>query len=233
MIPFLWQSLTPFSSVNEKQYEAAKDIFLDLLGWGVDPEYIAKTGVSREIIFYVFTELRLRLPRNLDTTGLSPFSPPTPEPPVVTLEVTPAVTTQNRRQRSDSSAIAMPPPPSIPPRHDAPPFTPSRVSHPILPQKPPAPQGNPTVTPVSRSNSGPPTQLSILTNVREIEQQRKQAGAETNLHEIEQLRKQELIARKVVQACRKNKPRECGPDLEVVDNVVTEKVDGFHNDSPF
>jgi hypothetical protein len=58
---------------------------------------------------------------------------------------------------------------------------------------------------VSRSNSGPPTQLSVLTNVREIEQQRKQAGAETNLHEIEQLRKQELIARKAVQASRKNK----------------------------
>jgi hypothetical protein len=58
---------------------------------------------------------------------------------------------------------------------------------------------------VSRSNSGPPTQLTVLTNVREIEQQRKQAGAETDLHEIEQLRKQELIARKAVQASRKNK----------------------------
>lgn len=187
--------------MNEKQYEAAKDIVLDLLGWGVEPEYIAETGVSREIIYYVFTELRLRLPRNLDITGLIPFSLPAPEPTVVA----PVVATQNRRQRSDSSATAMPPPPSIPPRHDAQPFTPGRVSHPSLPQKPPAPQGNPTVTPVSRSNSGPPTQLSVLTNVREIEQQRKQANAETNLHEIEQLRKQELIARKAVQASRKNK----------------------------
>jgi hypothetical protein len=189
--------------VNEQQYDAAKDIVLDLLGWGVDPEYIVDTGVSREIIFYVFTELHLRLPRNLVTTGLIPFYPSGTE---LAPQVTPA-TTQTRRQRSNSSAAAMPPPPSIPPRHDAPPFTPGRVSHPSLPQKPHAPQGNPPVSPVlvSRSNSGPPTQLTVLTNVREIEQQRKQAGAETDLHEIEQLRKQELIARKAVQASRKNK----------------------------
>jgi hypothetical protein len=186
--------------VTEKQYEAAKDIVLDLLGWGVEPEYIAETGVSREIIFYVFTDLHLRLPHNLDTVGLTPFYPPTQEPPQASLALT-----ETRRQRSNSSAAAMPPPPSIPPRHDAPPFTPSRAVHPSLPQKPPPPQGNPTVSPISRSNSGPPTQLSVLTNVREIEQQRKQAGTETDLHEIEQLRKQELIARKAVQASRRSK----------------------------
>jgi hypothetical protein len=98
-----------------------------------------------------------------------------------------------------------------------------------------------------KPNSGPPTQLSVLTNVREIEQQRKQAGAATNLHEIELLRKQELIARKAVQASRKNKaaaPSATDPsptvpsppvalsdsndnDVDMASAVPTESVDDF------
>ncbi|KIY46728.1 hypothetical protein FISHEDRAFT_75338 [Fistulina hepatica ATCC 64428] len=63
----------PGLAMNQSQYDTAKDIILDLLGWGVQPEDILGLGVSREIIFYVFSELRLRLPANLDTTGLAPF----------------------------------------------------------------------------------------------------------------------------------------------------------------
>lgn len=192
----LRRSLTGFSPVNEKQYEEVKDIILDLLGWGVDPDYILDTGVSKEIIYYVFTELRLRLPGKLDVSGLVPYQPPAPQ---VIPNVAPPP-----RQRSMSSAAAMPPP-SIPPRPDAPIFTPGRVTHPSLPQKPPAPQGNSPVSPVARTNLGLPTQLTVLTSVRDIEQQRKQSGGETDLHQIEQLRKQELKARKAVQASRKNK----------------------------
>jgi hypothetical protein len=181
------------SPVNAQQYETAKDIVLDLLGWGVEPEYITDTGVSRELIFYVFTELHLRLPHNLDITGLVPYHPPPPEP----VQVPPPVT-QNRPQRSDS--LTMPPPPSIPARHEAS----SRVTHPSLPQKPPTPQVNPPTSPAPRPSSTSTTQLAVLTTVYDL-QQIKLAGANTNLHEIEQQRKQELIARKAVQASRKTK----------------------------
>jgi hypothetical protein len=61
--------------VSQAEYEAAKDIVLDLLGWGVEPEYLVDLGLSREVVFYVFTELNLRLPVNLDVEGLSMFPP--------------------------------------------------------------------------------------------------------------------------------------------------------------
>ena len=61
--------------VTRAQYELAKDTILDLLGWGVPPEYLVDSGLSREIIFYVFVELNLRLPENLDVTGLLPYMP--------------------------------------------------------------------------------------------------------------------------------------------------------------
>ncbi|KAH0586232.1 hypothetical protein H2248_007484 [Termitomyces sp. 'cryptogamus'] len=86
--------IRPGVSLNQDQYDKAKDIVLDLLGWGVDPEYLVDCGVTREVVYYVFTELNLRLPQNLDTNGLMPFTPedalelqktvlmPPPPPPV-------------------------------------------------------------------------------------------------------------------------------------------------------
>ncbi|KAH9851530.1 hypothetical protein C2E23DRAFT_732716 [Lenzites betulinus] len=64
----------PGLAMTQAQYETAKDIVLDLLGWGVPPEYLVGCGLSREIVYYVFIELNLRLPSNLDTTGLPPVS---------------------------------------------------------------------------------------------------------------------------------------------------------------
>ncbi|KAI0662226.1 hypothetical protein C8Q70DRAFT_963776 [Cubamyces menziesii] len=60
----------PGLAMTQAQYDTAKDIVLDLLGWGVPPEYLVNCGLSREIVYYVFVELNLRLPSNLDTTGL-------------------------------------------------------------------------------------------------------------------------------------------------------------------
>ncbi|KAI0771192.1 hypothetical protein BD413DRAFT_64835 [Trametes elegans] len=60
----------PGLALTQAQYDTAKDIVLDLLGWGVPPEYLVDCGLSREIVYYVFVELNLRLPSNLDTTGL-------------------------------------------------------------------------------------------------------------------------------------------------------------------
>lgn len=33
-------------------------------------------GLSRELLYYAFYELNLRLPTNLDTTGIIPYPPP-------------------------------------------------------------------------------------------------------------------------------------------------------------
>ncbi|TFY74275.1 hypothetical protein EWM64_g9737 [Hericium alpestre] len=65
----------PGLNMTQAQYNAAQDIILDLLGWGVPPEYLIDCGLSREIVYYVFTELNLRLPANLDTTGILPYPP--------------------------------------------------------------------------------------------------------------------------------------------------------------
>jgi hypothetical protein len=61
--------------VTQGQYDSAKDIILDILGYGVPPEYLIDCGISKEIIYYVFTELNLRLPSNLVTVGIPRYPP--------------------------------------------------------------------------------------------------------------------------------------------------------------
>ncbi|KAK7448137.1 hypothetical protein VKT23_013896 [Stygiomarasmius scandens] len=51
--------------LTPEQLDHAKDIVLDLLGWGVEPEYLIQIGVSSHAIYRIFTDLNLRLPRNL------------------------------------------------------------------------------------------------------------------------------------------------------------------------
>jgi hypothetical protein len=65
-----------FFTVTQRQYDTAKEVILDILGYGVPPEYLIDCGLSREIIYYVFTELNLRLPNNLDIAGIPPYPPP-------------------------------------------------------------------------------------------------------------------------------------------------------------
>ena len=62
--------------MTQKQYDTAKEVILDILGYGVPPEYLIDCGISQEIIYYVFTELNLRLPNNLDTAGIPSYPPP-------------------------------------------------------------------------------------------------------------------------------------------------------------
>jgi hypothetical protein len=63
-------------AVTQRKYDATKEVILDILGYGVPPEYLIECGISKEIIYYVFTELNLRLPSNLDTAGIPPYPPP-------------------------------------------------------------------------------------------------------------------------------------------------------------
>ena len=50
-------------------------MILDLLGLGVPPEYLLQCGLSRELIYFTFTELRLRLPVGFDAAGVPQYSP--------------------------------------------------------------------------------------------------------------------------------------------------------------
>lgn len=61
--------------MTQEQYDRSKQMVLDLLGWGVPPEYLMECGVTRELIYFTFTELRLRLPVGFDTAGIPQYSP--------------------------------------------------------------------------------------------------------------------------------------------------------------
>lgn len=60
--------------MTQDQFDTIKDIVLDLLGWGVPPAYLVDC-VSREAVFYVFSELNLALPEDFDASGIIPYRP--------------------------------------------------------------------------------------------------------------------------------------------------------------
>ncbi|KAF8241144.1 hypothetical protein L208DRAFT_1383604 [Tricholoma matsutake] len=55
--------------MSDEELDLAKSIVLDLLGWGVAPEYLIECGVSSQAIYKIFTDLHLRLPTNLSYFG--------------------------------------------------------------------------------------------------------------------------------------------------------------------
>ena len=46
--------------MTSEEFIEAKSIILDLLGWGVPSEYFINCGLTREAIFYAFTEMNLK-----------------------------------------------------------------------------------------------------------------------------------------------------------------------------
>ena len=61
--------------MTQEQYDRSKEMILDLLGLGIPPEYLMLCGITRELIYFTFTELRLRLPTGFDTAGIPQYSP--------------------------------------------------------------------------------------------------------------------------------------------------------------
>jgi len=53
--------------LTDEQLYDAKVVVLDLLGWGVPPEYILQRGVSPELLLTVFTDLKLRFPEHVQS----------------------------------------------------------------------------------------------------------------------------------------------------------------------
>ncbi|KAI0338926.1 hypothetical protein BDW22DRAFT_660240 [Trametopsis cervina] len=163
--------------MTQAQYDKSKDIVLDLLGWGVPPEYLVTCGLSREIIYYIFLDLNLRLPTNLDMTGLPQL--PTAEPLRYTSPepISPPIAPSFNRQRSQSAS------------------TRQTQVHPSLPLKPTAPQGPTTAEGSSLSATATPFVPSTPPAPDQA----------TSLIDMELQRRQELLARKAVLASRKSK----------------------------
>ncbi|KAH0832036.1 hypothetical protein J3R83DRAFT_12942 [Lanmaoa asiatica] len=169
----------PGLTMTQDQYNTAKDIVLDLLGWGVPPEYLLECGLSRHVIFYVFSELNLRLPSNLDTSGLIPY--PTPEM-LALIPVSPSLSTRSLHSLSS----AMPPPSIIPARVTLA----ERMSMEHIDTR----MSSPDPSPYIKAEPSSPSSVELSNS--------------HSLLMIEQQRRQELLARKAVIASRKARQSE-------------------------
>lgn len=63
--------------MTQAEYDTIKNIILDLLGWAVPVNDLVQSGLSREVIYYVFNELNLQLPDTFDIAGIVPYNPET------------------------------------------------------------------------------------------------------------------------------------------------------------
>ncbi|KAJ7095792.1 hypothetical protein B0H15DRAFT_71624 [Mycena belliarum] len=170
----------PGLSMNQDQYDTAKDIILDLLGWGVPPDYLVDCNLSREVVYYVFSELKLRLPSNLDTVGLIPYTPAH-----VALYSRPLSAIPPARPEIPALSRPLHGHPSLPPKPNAS----------VVPGPSPAQRSTSQSSPPHPSSPSPPSSPTS-----------QKPSAPSSLHDIERQRRQELLARKAVQASRKIKP---------------------------
>lgn len=104
-----------------EEYEEAKGLILDLLGFGMSPEDLIDTNVSKRLIVYCMREMNLRIPLNVDLSDIVPYEPP----PVVPLrfdtpspEATEPPPTDTPTQPGQSPSTLPPPVPAheVPPR---------------------------------------------------------------------------------------------------------------------
>lgn len=59
-----------------QQFNNAKGLILDLLGYGMTPENIADIGINRRLLVYCLRELKIRLPANVPVDDIILFGPP-------------------------------------------------------------------------------------------------------------------------------------------------------------
>ena len=125
------RKLTP-NLVRFEEYEEAKGLILDLLGFGMTPEDLIDTQVSKRLIVYCMREMNLRIPFNVDLSDIVPYEPP----PIMPLRVdTPAYSESMEPSPIDVPVQPVqpgqPPPPStLPPpipAHEVPPRPPDVV----------------------------------------------------------------------------------------------------------
>lgn len=165
--------------VTIDQLNTAKEIVLDLLGWGVAPEVLVDCGVSREAVFYTFTELNLRLPANLNTSGLVPFPPP--PPPSTTVTTTPAAPIK--------------PLPAKPSTSDVQESADKKTATTSLP-----PDSHTPTSPTTSVRDVPSPSMHSTTSPSPTD-----PGQSQSLADMEAQKRQQLIARKTALASRKKK----------------------------
>ncbi|KIJ53507.1 hypothetical protein M422DRAFT_42648 [Sphaerobolus stellatus SS14] len=68
--------IRPSLRMTPEEFSEAKLLILDLLGWGVPLDYLIHHEIGRESLYYAFTELNLRLPKDFDIDGIERFEPP-------------------------------------------------------------------------------------------------------------------------------------------------------------
>ncbi|KAJ6477342.1 hypothetical protein C8R47DRAFT_1219894 [Mycena vitilis] len=206
------EHVRPGLSMTQDQYDTAKDIILDLLGWGVPPDYLVDCNLSREIVYYVFSELNLRLPHNLDITGLIPY--------------TPAHVAMYSRPLS---AI----PPSARPEISA--SSRSLHGHPSLPPKPlagspgrsAAPPPSPPPTSSSPARSPPNNQQSSNGTLHDMERQRRQELLARKAVQASRKTKPPSDASSIASSSYAPAAGVPDQDVEMAPVIATEAVDDF------
>jgi len=190
-VPHRSPSLLTLLLVTQDQYNTAKDIVLDLLGWGVPPEYLLECGLSRHAVFYVFSELNLRLPSNLDTSGLIPY--PTPEM-LALMPVSPSLSARSLH----SSPSTMPPPSAIPARVS--------LAERMSVERVDTRMSSPDPSPLIKTEPSSPSSVDLSNS--------------HSLLAIEQQRRQELLARKAAIASRRARQDSLGFFVPSRDQVM-------------
>ena len=122
------EPLTPHL-VRFEEYEEAKGLILDLLGFGMTPEDLIDTHVSKRLIVYCMREMNLRIPFNVDLSDIVPYDPP---PAMPLLPDTPPYPAPREPSPTNTPIQPGPPPPpsTLPPpipTHEVPPRPPDVV----------------------------------------------------------------------------------------------------------
>ena len=112
-----------------EEYEEAKGLILDLLGFGMTPEDLIDTNVSKRLIVYCMREMNLRIPFNVDLSDIVPYEPPSVMP--LRSEASPSPEAMEPSPTDTQTQPGQPPPPStLPPpipAHEVPPRPPDVV----------------------------------------------------------------------------------------------------------
>lgn len=112
-----------------EEYEEAKGLILDLLGFGMTPEDLIDTNVSKRLIVYCMREMNLRIPFNVDLSDIVPYEPPSVMP--LRSDTSPSPEATELSPTDIPTQLGQPPPPStLPPpipTHEVPPRPPDVV----------------------------------------------------------------------------------------------------------
>jgi hypothetical protein len=126
--------------VRFEEYEEAKGLILDLLGFGMTPEDLINTQVNKRLIVYCMREMNLRIPFNVDLSDIVPYEPP---PPMPLCPDTPPYSESTEPSPTDAlvqPGQPPPPPSTLPPpipTHEVPPRPPDVVKPQPLRQRRP------------------------------------------------------------------------------------------------